>query len=83
VPQGKEVGQGQLSIDLAWSKVSNALKRFGFRSRNFLAQLLSETSSAGTIRRVLTVDEDDELLNVVGGGEKPERSLFGFPEIKS
>ena len=30
---------------LVWSKISNALKRLGFRSRNFLAQLLSETSS--------------------------------------
>jgi hypothetical protein len=27
-----------------WSKISNALKRLRFRSRNFLAQLLSETS---------------------------------------
>src|ERR1700674_2308120 len=33
-----------------WSKISNALKRLGFRPRNFLAQLLSETSRAGTIR---------------------------------
>jgi hypothetical protein len=33
-----------------WSKISNALKRLGFRSRNFLAQLLSETSRACTIR---------------------------------
>jgi hypothetical protein len=29
-----------------WSKISNALKRLGFRSHNFLAQLLSETSTA-------------------------------------
>jgi len=29
-----------------WSKISNALKRLGFRSHNFLAQLLSETSRA-------------------------------------
>src|SRR5258708_25267318 len=34
----------------AWSRISNALKRLGFRSRNFLAQLLSETSRACTIR---------------------------------
>jgi hypothetical protein len=27
---------------LVWSKISSALKRLGFRSRNFLAQLLSE-----------------------------------------
>jgi hypothetical protein len=31
-------------------KISNALKRLGFRSRNFLARLLSETSRACTIR---------------------------------
>src|SRR5216684_9109213 len=35
---------------LVWSKISNALKRLGFRSRNFLAQLVSETSRACTIR---------------------------------
>jgi hypothetical protein len=33
-----------------WSKISNALKRLGFRFHNFLAQLLSETSRACTIR---------------------------------
>jgi hypothetical protein len=33
-----------------WSKISNALKRLGFRAHNFLAQLLSETSRACTIR---------------------------------
>src|ERR1035437_7338381 len=33
-----------------WSKISNALKRLGFRSHNFLAQLLSKTSRACTIR---------------------------------
>src|SRR5207249_719104 len=32
-----------------WSKISNVLKRLGFRSRNFFAQLLSETSRACTI----------------------------------
>jgi hypothetical protein len=31
------------SLDPVWSKISNALKRLGFRSHNFLAQLLSET----------------------------------------
>src|SRR6266481_5900402 len=36
--------------DPVWSKISNALKRLGFRYRNFLAQLLSETSKACTIR---------------------------------
>jgi hypothetical protein len=36
--------------DGVWSKISNALKRPGFRSRNFPAQLLSETSRACTIR---------------------------------
>src|SRR5664280_2081792 len=35
---------------LVWSKISNALKRLGSRSHNFLAQLLSETSRACTIR---------------------------------
>src|SRR5438105_4070603 len=33
-----------------WSKISNVLKRLGFRSRNVFAQLLSETSRACTIR---------------------------------
>src|SRR6516164_10337837 len=33
-----------------WSKISNVLKRLGFRSRTFFAQLLSETSRACTIR---------------------------------
>jgi hypothetical protein len=33
-----------------WSKISNALKRLGFRSHNFLVQLVSETSRACTIR---------------------------------
>src|ERR1035441_8535065 len=33
-----------------WSKISNALKRLGFHSHNFLTQLLSETSRACTIR---------------------------------
>ncbi len=32
-----------------WSKISNALKRLGFRSPNFLSQLDSETSRARTI----------------------------------
>src|ERR1035437_5807496 len=35
---------------LVWSKISNTLKRLGFQSHNFLAQLLSETSRACTIR---------------------------------
>src|SRR5947208_13558681 len=35
---------------IPWSKISNVLKRLGFRSRNFLAQLVSETSRACTIR---------------------------------
>src|ERR1035441_10543829 len=35
---------------VVWSKISNALKRLGFQSHNFLAQLLSETSRACTIR---------------------------------
>jgi hypothetical protein len=30
-------------VNLVWSKISNALKGLGFRSHNFLAQLLSET----------------------------------------
>jgi hypothetical protein len=33
-----------------WSKISNALKRLGFQSHNFLAQLLSETSSAEVMK---------------------------------
>src|ERR1035438_2285901 len=33
-----------------WSIISNTLKRLGFQSHNFLAQLLSETSRACTIR---------------------------------
>src|ERR1019366_9088946 len=36
--------------DPVWSKISNTLKRLGFQSHNFLAQLLSETSRACTIR---------------------------------
>jgi hypothetical protein len=36
--------------DPVWSKISNALKKLGFRSHNFLAQLLSETSRACTGR---------------------------------
>src|ERR1039458_8672908 len=37
-------------IHPVWSKISNTLKRLGFQSHNFLAQLLSETSRACTIR---------------------------------
>src|ERR1019366_6541380 len=37
-------------MDRVWSKISNALKRLGFQSHNFRAQLLSETSRACTIR---------------------------------
>src|SRR5450759_3032235 len=37
-------------IDPVWSKISNALKRLGFQSHNFLTLLLSETSRACTIR---------------------------------
>src|SRR5450759_1324895 len=33
-----------------WSKISNTLKRLGFQSHDFLAQLLSETLRACTIR---------------------------------
>src|SRR6516225_10686995 len=36
--------------DLVWSKISNVLKRLGFRPRTFFSQLLSETSRACTIR---------------------------------
>src|SRR5664280_3842703 len=35
---------------VVWSKISNALKRLGFQSHNFLTQLLSEISRACTIR---------------------------------
>src|SRR5258708_4739908 len=45
-----EIAILQEGIGLAWSKISNALKRLGFRSRNFLAQLVSETSRACTMR---------------------------------
>src|SRR6516225_4735546 len=37
-------------VKVVWSKISIVLKRLGFRSRNFFAQLLSETSRACTIR---------------------------------
>ena len=44
-----EVSRGvPAETDPVWSKISNALKRLGFQSRNFLA-LLSETSRACTI----------------------------------
>ena len=42
--------QKEVVLDLVWSKISNALKKLGFRSHNFLAQLLSETSRACTGR---------------------------------
>jgi hypothetical protein len=38
------------ALRCVWSKISNALKRLDFWSHNFLAQLLSETSRACTIR---------------------------------
>src|ERR1019366_790220 len=37
---------GNGAVILVWSRISNALKRLGFRSHNFLAQRLSETSRA-------------------------------------
>ena len=37
-------------LPLVWSKISNVLKRLGFRSRDFFPQLLSEISRACTIR---------------------------------
>jgi hypothetical protein len=37
-------------LEPVWSKISNALKRLGFRSHNFLVHLLSETSTACTLR---------------------------------
>ena len=40
----------RLILDPVWSKISNALKRLGFRFHNFLAQPLSETSRVCTIR---------------------------------
>ncbi len=49
----KTLWRGSVKVNisvLVWSKISNALKRLGFRSRNFLAQLVSETSRACTIR---------------------------------
>ena len=45
-----EERQTWVMVLLVWSKISNALKRLGFRSRNFLAQLLPETSRTCTIR---------------------------------
>ena len=39
---GPAVSQKELE-KAVWSKISNALKGLGFRSHNFLAQLLSET----------------------------------------
>ena len=47
-PQGGCTTKSPSNFFHVWSKISNALKRLGFRSRNFLAQLLSETSRAGT-----------------------------------
>jgi hypothetical protein len=37
-------------LDAVWSKISNAVKRLGFQSYDFLGQLLSKTSRACTIR---------------------------------
>ena len=46
-----------------WSKISNALKRLGFRSRNFLAQLLSEVrDETGKIAMWYGVSTDIEDL---------------------
>src|ERR1035438_9614744 len=42
--------QATKAAEDVWSKISNALKRLGFRSHNFLAQLLSQTARACTIR---------------------------------
>jgi len=39
----KDGGKSPLTKDLVGSKISNALKRLGFRSHNLLAQPLSET----------------------------------------
>jgi hypothetical protein len=46
------VCHGRFFVDLVvvWSRISNALKRLGFRYRIFLAQLVSEASRARTIR---------------------------------
>src|SRR5450759_27219 len=46
----QQPSRGSAGAIRVWSKISNALKRLGFRSQNFLAQLLSETSRACTIR---------------------------------
>jgi hypothetical protein len=43
-------GAPRIHGELVWSKISNALKKLGFRSHNFLTQLLSETSRACTGR---------------------------------
>ncbi len=45
-----ELEPGVSAAEVVWSKISNALKRLGFRSRSFLEQPLSETSRACTIR---------------------------------
>src|ERR1019366_4432638 len=47
---GAEILAVQQYRDPVWSKISNTLKRLGFHSHKFLAQLLSETSRACTIR---------------------------------
>src|SRR6266566_2534108 len=58
-----------------WSKISNALKRLGFRSRNFLAQLVSETSRACTIRvRRSSFREALECLGRACSPMSPEQS---------
>src|ERR1019366_6852895 len=51
---------------------SNALKRLGFRSHNFLAQLLPETSTACTIRvRRSTLGRLWNDLGSHAGGDRP------------
>jgi hypothetical protein len=46
----KSAFRARRNPDRVWSNISNGLKRLGFRSRKFLARLVSESSRACTIR---------------------------------
>src|SRR6266481_4461740 len=60
-----------------WSKISNALKRLSFRSRNFLAQLLSEVKPREHVQCGSTI-KFREALECFGRGclpMSPEQSI--------
>ena len=46
-------GALQVRFILAWSKISNALKRLGFRSRNFLLKSMYNSGSTIKFREAL------------------------------